>query len=467
MKKTVFNLVACGLLSCAGMLQAQTNTNYGTESFENNTTGHYVSAFGKKALQSNTTGWGNTASGYMSMRDNQTGTYNTAVGGFALATSNSSWQNTTVGYKSQEFASGSGNTTMGYRVLQANSGSENVALGRYAMQNSTSSRGNSVVGAGSLKNSTTAYDNSGLGYYTLFNVSSGYQNVALGHKAGHNLTTGSRNIVIGPYTEANTSYNYNIIMGYRSAAPAGNNNIVIGKKVTLPTGTNNAMNIGGVLYGSGFQSALPESATSDVVNGKIGINVMNPTQALSVSGRVAIAPVGTVSDEAYNGNIIVTKPQASGQYINLVRQGSYPWSIGTVYNTSDFAIGAGTANDASFTNPFFIIHSGGNVGIGTNSPDYKLDVDGTVRAHQVLVNLREGADFVFEKGYQLKPIEEVHDFVKENKHLPGVAPAAEMVESGLDMGEFQIKLLQKVEELTLYVAQQNEKIIELESKINK
>ena len=100
----------------------------------------------------------------------------------------------------------------------------------------------------------------------------------------------------------------------------------------------------------------------------------------------------------------------------------------------------------------------GNVGIGKD-PDYKLDVDGTIRAREVLVNLNEGADFVFDENYVLKPLDEVHRFIRANKHLPEVPSAADMVDNGLDMGEFQIKLLQKIEELTLYV-------IELEKKNN-
>jgi hypothetical protein len=103
----------------------------------------------------------------------------------------------------------------------------------------------------------------------------------------------------------------------------------------------------------------------------------------------------------------------------------------------------------------------GNVGIG-RAPHYKLDVEGTVRAHEVRVNTNTGADFVFAENYTLKTLDEVHSFIKTNRHLPEIPSAVEMIENGLDIGEFQIKLLQKIEELTLYVIAQDKRIEELE-----
>ncbi len=107
----------------------------------------------------------------------------------------------------------------------------------------------------------------------------------------------------------------------------------------------------------------------------------------------------------------------------------------------------------------------GNVGIGTTTPFYKLDVNGTIRAREVLVNTNTGADFVFDEDYALRPLNEVSDFIRANRPLPEIPPAADMVANGVDMGELQIKLLQKVEELTLYMIEQEKKNIEQEKRI--
>jgi len=111
-----------------------------------------------------------------------------------------------------------------------------------------------------------------------------------------------------------------------------------------------------------------------------------------------------------------------------------------------------------------LLMSAGNLGVGTTDPKHKLDVNGTIRAREVVIDLEGGADFVFDENYVLRPLDEVHNFIQANKHLPEIPSAADMVKNGLDMGEFQIKLLQKIEELTLYIIEQERRIKELENK---
>ena len=116
------------------------------------------------------------------------------------------------------------------------------------------------------------------------------------------------------------------------------------------------------------------------------------------------------------------------------------------------------------TNPCMTILTSGNVGIGTLSPKYKLDVNGTIRAKEIIVSTT-GADFVFADDYQLRPLSEVKAFIEENKHLPEIKSAREMQEEGVSVSELQTQLLQKIEELTLYLIQQEQTIQELRQEV--
>ncbi|NJN26970.1 MAG: hypothetical protein HC819_13820 [Cyclobacteriaceae bacterium] len=112
----------------------------------------------------------------------------------------------------------------------------------------------------------------------------------------------------------------------------------------------------------------------------------------------------------------------------------------------DFAI---STNGGGWTDKF-TLKNNGNVGIGTNTPDYKLDVLGTIRANEVKV-ATGWSDFVFEPDYHLPTLQEVENFIDLNGHLPDIPSAKEVEENGISLGEMDAKLLQKIEELTLYV----------------
>ena len=110
----------------------------------------------------------------------------------------------------------------------------------------------------------------------------------------------------------------------------------------------------------------------------------------------------------------------------------------------------------------------GNLGIGTVAPDEKLTVKGKIHAEEVIVDLNVPvADYVFGKEYKLMPLHKVEEYVNANSHLPEVPSAAEIKEKGMSMGEMQNKLLQKVEELTLYVIQQQKEIESLKKQLSK
>jgi hypothetical protein len=112
----------------------------------------------------------------------------------------------------------------------------------------------------------------------------------------------------------------------------------------------------------------------------------------------------------------------------------------------------------------FAIKDNGNVLIGKISQEnssYKLDVNGNVRANKVVVNTT-GADYVFDQDFNLLPMDSLQRFVNTWHHLPDIPPASALQRSGMDIGEMQKLLLQKIEELSLYMIHMNQRVRELE-----
>lgn len=114
--------------------------------------------------------------------------------------------------------------------------------------------------------------------------------------------------------------------------------------------------------------------------------------------------------------------------------------------------------------PVFSINAGGRVVVNNSLrigslaangayANYRLSVDGDMIAKRCVIQVTNWADYVFSSSYKLSPLEEVEAFIARNKHLPDVPSEAEVKEKGIEMGEMNAILLQKVEELTLYLIQ--------------
>ena len=110
----------------------------------------------------------------------------------------------------------------------------------------------------------------------------------------------------------------------------------------------------------------------------------------------------------------------------------------------------------------------GSVGIGTinvNDPNYKLFVETGIRTRMIKVDQAAWPDYVFAPSYYLLPLKELQTYLKINRHLPGIASAEEVEKNGVDLGANKAAILKQIEELTLYIIDQDHEIKILQKEI--
>lgn len=202
-------------------------------------------------------------------------------------------------------------------------------------------------------------------------------------------------------------------------------------------------------------------------SGKVGIGVDYPEEKLHINGAIrGGGEYGQLTLRGDNGS--VTIGASDNQMLAFVTDRNNFVFNKSIYNQTGVFSSWNNTNltlNTNGINRVTILKHNGNMGVGVSNPQYRLDVAGTIRAQEILVNNVSGADFVFEEGYYLRPLSDVKMFIKKNKHLPEIQPAKDMQENGVNMNELQIKLLQKIEELTLYLIQQDQIIQELRKEV--
>nr|WP_321485484.1 hypothetical protein [uncultured Draconibacterium sp.] len=201
-----------------------------------------------------------------------------------------------------------------------------------------------------------------------------------------------------------------------------------------------------------YVAFIPDESSMRITrNGNVGIGTSNPLTKLDVRGTVRIIP-------------------SSGNYTLLLdRIGGKP-TIKAINSSSNgnMVIDPAADGDAIYLGHYvnsntYLSTGGGQVGIGTTKiGSHKLAVEGSIGAREIKVEASGWSDFVFFDDYKIPTLQEVENHIKENGHLKDIPSAKEVEQNGILLGEMDSKLLQKVEELTLYTIQQEKKIDKLE-----
>ena len=219
-----------------------------------------------------------------------------------------------------------------------------------------------------------------------------------------------------------------------------------GREVMVSDGLSSYLKTAGNIYFENSNSVL----ATILNNGNVGIGTTSPSAKLSVNGGIQ-----KLTD--WNG--------VDGRWDNLIKYGhkndlEHSGSRKNRWHGIDATI---TAGGAASNKMKFRVYSGTNADLApkdvmTLNGLGNVAIHGKLESKEVKVTNTPTADFVFEKDYNLPTLKSIEKYIKEKKHLPEIASAKEMEKNGVNVGNFQIQLLQKIEELTLYTIDQEKKL---------
>jgi trimeric autotransporter adhesin len=449
---------------------AQSNTFYGASAGNKTTTGSENSAFGNYTGLAMTNAIRNTLMGYFSGYSLTSGGFNTMIGANSGSFITTGGFNTFVGTYTgfQTSSSMSNNTFIGGATGFNLSGNENTIVGSIAGRYNDATFTNTLLSGNGLTFlgfKTTASENltnaTAIGYQARVTANNSLVlgnslvNVGIGTTAPttklevNSATAGVSGIKLTQLTSSSTAAAAN---GKALSVDASGNVIL----VTAGSGTG-----GDNLGNHTATTALNMNSQNIVSVNSLGIGTASPSAKLEVnSGTIANAGLkftqlnASSPTAAANGKALTV--DASGNVILV------PASTGS--GTSYWTLNTANNNITNSNTGCVVIGST----ITSFPTGYKLFVEGGIMTERVKVavkNTANWADYVFATNYRLRPLSEVAQHIQQYKHLPDVPSAQEVVNSGLDLAENQAKLLQKIEELTLYVIEQDKQIKHLQKQV--
>jgi len=286
----------------------------------------------------------------------------------------------------------------------------NTVFGLGSFTSNTTGNGNTAFGNNVLGNNTTGNLNTGFGVNAIFSNTSGNQNVAVGLNSLNRLTTGNLNTGLG----------FAALNGGGASTITGDNNTGIG--------------------GQALQGLWSGASNNTVVGAKSFITLRTGNNNIAIGYNNAPTELANANNNIYIGNNIQPVSSTPNNELNVGN-----WIIG-----NNGTIGIGSFSTILPAN-----------GVAQDGEKYKLFVKDGIKTEKVKVDVASTngwADYVFMKDYKLNSLEEIEKHIKEKGHLPNIPSAEEVVKNGINLGEMDAKLLEKIEELTLYSIDQNKQI---------
>lgn len=195
-------------------------------------------------------------------------------------------------------------------------------------------------------------------------------------------------------------------------------------------------------------AAIVVKAQSQTINGDLSV------------GADAGAVTGAGNKLTFNGVTSNTDELSIYRFNSTNNLSDLRVNIGDDYGSGGDRFLIGTTNwaDGKYY-VHMVVGADGKVGIGTETfGAERLAVNGNIRAKEVKVEATGWPDFVFQKDYKISSLADLDRYIKANKHLPGIPSAQEVKQNGIELGEMNKLLLQKIEELTLHLIEKDKTI---------